>query len=109
MSTAWEKQRDLAYWWGDVSGKTATNHDATQALIAALNRSPADRKAVQEISADPSFRSRGATSEISFAGSDRREPTTVLEKVVPVCDSAAFYFVPIAFDQACYRPSASPQ
>lgn len=97
------------YWRGDVSGKTATNHDATQALIAALNRSPADRKAVREILADPSFRSRGATGEISFAGSDRREPTTVLEKVVPVCDSASLYFVPINFDQDCYRPNAPTQ
>ncbi|MCU0525097.1 MAG: bifunctional serine/threonine-protein kinase/ABC transporter substrate-binding protein [Elainella sp. Prado103] len=95
------------YWLGDVGGKTATNYDATQALIAALKQSPADRQAIREILADPSFRAKGATGEISFTGSDRREPTTVLEKVVPICNSQSFYFVPVAFEQPCYRANAS--
>ncbi len=91
------------YWQAEVGDKTASAYDAGQVLVTALKQNPADRQTLRNILADPSFSATGATGVIQFDGSDRRERTVVLEKVVPICSSDAHAFVPVDYGQSCYR------
>lgn len=91
-------------WKGPVSSITASVYDAGQVLITALQQNPTDRQALRAILAYPSFSAQGASGTISFAGSDRKESSTVLEKVVPTCANATQYrFVSVDFTDECYR------
>jgi hypothetical protein len=57
--------------------------------------------------ADPSFSVEGVTAEtVSFAGSDRKETTLVIEKIVPFCSPTSalkYTFVPIDDERSCYQ------
>jgi ABC-type branched-subunit amino acid transport system substrate-binding protein len=99
-----------SYWQGDVNSRTANAHDAVQVLVEALKQNPQNRQALREILAHSGFRARGATGEISFIGSERREATSTLVKVVPSCSepsaseksSLSYQFIWVGYDKPCY-------
>jgi ABC-type branched-subunit amino acid transport system substrate-binding protein len=81
------------------SALTASAHDATHVLVTALenlaqgNLAQPSRLALQPELAKLTFQATGATGTISFLGSDRREPMSVLLKVVPSknCNQYGFH------------------
>lgn len=91
------------YWKAEVGGWTPHAYDAGQVLIQALNQKPQDRKVLRDILADPNFSIKGVTGTVSFNGSDRREQTLVIEKVVPSCTDTnlRYRFVPASFSEPC--------
>lgn len=92
-------------WNEGVNGLTASAYDATRVLVTALENlaqkgmTQPSRMAVQQELAKPSFQAMGATGTISFLGSDRREPMSVLLKVVPSkhCNQYGYSFVPLNY------------
>ncbi|HEY9668048.1 MAG TPA: bifunctional serine/threonine-protein kinase/ABC transporter substrate-binding protein, partial [Coleofasciculaceae cyanobacterium] len=84
-------------WGGNVSWRTATAYDATQALIAALEKRPSpSRESLRQILADKNFQAQGATGTISFEGGDRKEEFSTLVKVVRShCSPNSYTFIPI--------------
>ena len=80
-----------------MSWRTATAHDATRALIAALEKRPSpNREKLQKVMADKNFQAQGATGTISFLGGDRKEAFSTLVKVEPSsCSPESYTFVPV--------------
>ena len=83
------------YWGGNVNYGTATAYDAVKTILKALEQQPRDRSALQAILANPQFTATGATGDIHFMGSDRREPVTTLVKIIN-CPQGHHIFVTIA-------------
>ncbi len=97
-------------WNEGVNGLTASAYDTARVLVTALenlaqaqkeiaqkDRTQPSRIAVQQELAKPTFQATGATGTISFLGSDRREPMSMLLKVVPSkhCNQYGYSFVPV--------------
>ncbi len=83
-------------WGGDVNWRTALSYDATQALIAALQRNPT-RSGVQQTLADPSFSTPGASGVVRFLPSGDRNASVQLVKIVLGQRSGKGYdFVPVS-------------
>lgn len=86
--------------WGkvDVNWRTALAYDATQALAAAIERSP-KRKDIQPTLLSDSFSPKGASGPIKFLRTgDRRNPPVQLVKISlakPSCRNSSYNFVPI--------------
>jgi ABC-type branched-subunit amino acid transport system substrate-binding protein len=100
-----DKARTL--WKGDVGWRTATTYDAIQVLIAGLeklknkNNTEPTRQKLKEILADKNFRATGATGDIQFTGSNRRNPNASLLKVIKKCRENGYSFVPLAYEASC--------
>jgi ABC-type branched-subunit amino acid transport system substrate-binding protein len=96
---------DRELWGEGVNGITATAYDATMALIKALKDLPPEKESqpsrddIRKILAAENFQATGATGKISFNGGDRREPLSVLLKVVKSqnCNEYNYSFVPINY------------
>lgn len=67
------KLRQAPDWWGvkgQIHDRIINSYDATQVILAALDRST-DRETVRQTIADPNFSVQGITGKVSFHGSDR--------------------------------------
>jgi branched-chain amino acid transport system substrate-binding protein len=63
------------FWHGDVSWRTATAYDATQAIVEGLRRingSP-DRQQLRQVLSSPDFSADGATGKVEFEPSGDRK------------------------------------
>lgn len=86
------KAREL--WGGDVSWRTATSYDATEALLGALAVSPT-REGIRSALAAADFSAPGASGPVRFLPSGDRDRSVQLVKVVPGKRSGyGFDFVP---------------
>ncbi|MBW4489404.1 MAG: ABC transporter substrate-binding protein [Trichocoleus desertorum ATA4-8-CV12] len=82
-------------WGGDVNWRTALAYDATQALIAGLQRNPT-RAGVQQTLSSSDFSTTGASGTIRFLPSGDRNASVQLVKIVPGQRSGTGYdFVPV--------------
>ena len=87
--------RSRKLWGGDVNWRTVMAYDATQALIAALQKNPT-RKGISDSLGTPAFSAVGGSSPVSFLGSGDRTSVIQLVKVVKGNRSAYGYdFMPI--------------
>jgi branched-chain amino acid transport system substrate-binding protein len=68
-------------WGGDVNWRTAMAYDATQAIVAALTKSPTREGVKQALRADD-FAAQGADGQISFQPSGDRNRRAILVQVV---------------------------
>jgi ABC-type branched-subunit amino acid transport system substrate-binding protein len=87
------KLRQAPDWWGvksQIHDRIINSYDATQVILAALDRST-DRETVRQTISSPGFSVRGITGRITFRGSDRAEKIDSL--VTPSsCDSTQCNF-----------------
>lgn len=67
-------------WRGEVNWRTAMAYDATQALIAAIDRSPT-RLGIQRVLSHPNFSAPGASDQIDFLPSGDRLKSIELVKI----------------------------
>lgn len=82
-------------WIGDVNWRTALAYDATEALIAAIQKSPT-RAGVQQALLSPDFSTPGASGNIRFLPSGDRNAPVQLVQIVPGKRSGTGYdFVPL--------------
>ncbi|MBD2744394.1 ABC transporter substrate-binding protein [Coleofasciculus sp. FACHB-1120] len=82
-------------WGGDVSWRTALSYDATQALIAALQRNPT-RTGVQKALISSDFSPSGASGVIRFLPSGDRNAAVILVRIQRGTISGTGYdFVPV--------------
>ncbi len=82
-------------WGGDVNWRTALSYDATQALIAALQRNPT-RTGVQKALISSDFSPTGASGIIRFLPSGDRNAAVILVRIQPGTTSGTGYdFVPL--------------
>lgn len=82
-------------WGGDVNWRTAMAYDATQALIAGMERNPS-RAGIQQAFAAPDFTANGAAGDIKFLPSGDRNRQVQLVKIQPGNrTSFGFEFVPL--------------
>jgi branched-chain amino acid transport system substrate-binding protein len=82
-------------WGGDVNWRTALSYDATQALIAALQRNPT-RNGVQKALISSDFSPTGASGIIRFLPSGDRNAAVILVRIQPGTTSGTGYdFVPL--------------
>jgi branched-chain amino acid transport system substrate-binding protein len=82
-------------WGGDVNWRTAMAYDATEALIAGIERNPS-RAGVQQALAAPDFSANGAAGEIKFLPSgDRNRPVQLVRIQPGNRTSFGFEFVPL--------------
>jgi eukaryotic-like serine/threonine-protein kinase len=92
-------------WKGDVGWRTATTYDAIQVLITGLEKLKTNteptRQKLKEVLADKNFRATGATGDIQFAGSNRRNPNASLLKVIKKCGENGYSFVPLTYEASC--------
>ena len=100
--------RSRKLWGGDVNWRTVMAYDATQALIAALQKNPnTTRKGVRDSLGTPGFSAVGGSSPVSFLGSGDRTSVIQLVKIVKGNRSAYGYdFMPIELSSP---PSKSEQ
>jgi eukaryotic-like serine/threonine-protein kinase len=97
-------------WKGQVSWRTVMAYDVGKSLGQAFENlrqrspsSPPSREDLRQALADPEFAAVGASGPIHFDGSDRRENTTLLVKLIPRCESDKIAFVPETFPDECLR------
>jgi eukaryotic-like serine/threonine-protein kinase len=73
--------------WGkgaDVNWRSATAYDAVMVVVSALKTHPnLDRTMLQKVLADKAFSAKGATENIHFDGSNRKEQFSVLIEATP--------------------------
>lgn len=82
-------------WGGDVNWRTALAYDATQALVAGLQRSPT-RAGIQQALSSSDFSASGASGTIRFLPSGDRNASVQLVRIVPGQRSGTGYdFVPV--------------
>lgn len=82
-------------WVDDVNWRTALAYDATEALIAAIERSPT-RAGVQQALLSSEFTTPGAAGNIRFLPSGDRNAPVQLVQIVPGNRSGTGYdFVPL--------------
>ncbi|MGC1396294.1 MAG: ABC transporter substrate-binding protein [Coleofasciculaceae cyanobacterium] len=82
-------------WGGDVNWRTAMAYDATEALIAGIERNPS-RAGIQQALAAPDFRANGAAGDIKFLPSgDRNRPVQLVRIQPGNRTSFGFEFVPL--------------
>ncbi len=84
-------------WVGDVNWRTAMTYDATQALIAAIDKQPT-RQGVQAALRDRNFTATGAEGAIRFLPSGDRNKPMQLVKVEEDTDNSTSFdyeFVPV--------------
>lgn len=87
-------QRSRALWQADVNWRTALSYDATQALIAALQKNPT-RSGVQQALSTAGFSTSGASGTVRFLPSGDRDATVQLVKVTASNGARPYDFVPI--------------
>lgn len=78
-------ERAEKMWRGKVSWRTATSYDATNTLIAALEKLPvsATSQDIARVTAEPDFKTIGTTGEINFSvHGDRKQQNIHLVKVI---------------------------
>ena len=82
-------------WKGDVSWRTVTSYDASQALIAGLKQSPT-REGIQQVLSDPKFEAIGAEQSVKFIpGGDRRSSIQLVTVAPGTRSSYGFDFIPL--------------
>ena len=82
-------------WGADISGRTVTSYDATQAFITALKANPnPTRENIQQTLKKSDFKTEGATSTISFFPTgDRNQPVQLVQVIKS--PNSGYEFVPI--------------
>lgn len=88
-------------WGGSVNWRTAMTYDATKTLAEAMTTGT-ERKTLQQALANPEFKAKGATTDISFIPSGDRNLKGTLIKIQPGDKSGTGYDF-VALDQE-YRP-----
>lgn len=79
----------------EVNWRTALAYNATEALIAAMQKSPS-RSGIQETLASPNFSTQGAAGTIGFLPSgDSNAPVQLVKIVRNVNSSTGYDFVPV--------------
>lgn len=82
-------------WKGDVSWRTVTSYDASQALIAGLKQSPT-REGIQQVLSDPKFEAIGGEQSVKFVpGGDRRSSIQLVTVAPGKRSSYGFDFIPL--------------
>jgi branched-chain amino acid transport system substrate-binding protein len=81
-------------WGADVSWRTAMAYDATEALIAAIEKDPT-RQGVQKALTNSNFSAPGAAGPIRFFPSGDRDRPMQLVKIVPAKRPPGFEFIPL--------------
>ena len=81
-------------WGADVSWRTAMAYDATEALIAAIEKDPT-RQGVQKALTNSNFSAIGAAGPIRFFPSGDRDRPMQLVKIVPAKHPPGFEFIPL--------------
>lgn len=82
-------------WGAEVNWRTALAYNATEALIAAMQKSPS-RSGIQETLASPNFSTQGAAGTIGFLPSgDSNAPVQLVKIVRNVNSSTGYDFVPV--------------
>ena len=81
-------------WGADINWRTATAYDATQALIAGLQRDPT-RQGVRQALNDPGLSLSGATGTVKFSlAGDRNQPMQLVRVQPSARSSYGYIFVP---------------
>ena len=82
-------------WNAEVSHHTIAAYDATQVLVAAIQRNP-NRKGVQQALSSADFTAKGAIGDVQFLDSGDRNHSIQLVKIEPSSDSTYGYnFIPL--------------
>jgi len=98
-------QQARSLWGGEVNTRTASDYDATRALIKALEKQPKpSREGMQRTLSSPNFSAYGATGTIQFNSpnnGDRQNPPSDLVHIVE-CRKEQFglAFVPVKYPTA---------
>ena len=88
-------ERAQKLWKGDVSWRTVTSYDASQALIAGLKQSPT-REGIQQALSNRNFEAIGAEQSVKFLpGGDRRSRVQLVTIAPGKRSSYGFDFIPL--------------
>jgi branched-chain amino acid transport system substrate-binding protein len=95
-------------WKAEVNWRTALSYDATQALIAALDRNPT-RTGVQQAMSAPDFSATGASGTVRFVqpSGDRNASVELVKVVANPSTKSGYDFVPVK--QQNTPPSPAPR
>lgn len=100
------------FWGQEISWRSATAFDATQAIYSGLLLQPS-RQGLQRALADETFSAQGATGKVSFQKSGDRRPSDgigLLVQVEPDPDAASGYrFSPVPLPEAWFDRGANAQ
>ena len=89
-------QKAKKLWGGTVNWRTANAYDATEAIVAGLQKGGLSRQQLQQTLSKPGFATEGSSGKVEFLPSGDRLGTPILVQIKPDAKAeTGFTFVPI--------------